>query len=218
MTVVSLPSSQAPPTYDILIATIPHRHDKLVSVLDALDPQMQEGVGVLVYRDNLDVPWVEKCRALEEASTADYISHLDDDDMVSPDFVPRIMEALTSRPDYVGFRVRWTQDGIYQMPVVHSLVSPGWHNADGALFRDIVDKNPIRRDLALQTSWEGANGADRTWALGLRRLGIVKREVFIDAEVYRYQESRDDTFMTLRAPMEDPLPELPRYPWLRYIP
>lgn len=206
------------PLWSILIATIPHRHDKLVRLLATLDAQMRPGVEVIVYRDNLEVPWVKKCRDLELASAADYVSHLDDDDMVSPDFVPRIVEAMETGPDYVGFKVRWFEDGIRQRPVIHSLTAGGWHDAETVLFRDLTDKNPLRRELALQATWRGGNGADRLWAYSLRSLGVVKTEAFIPDELYLYVHDTFDTFLTIRDPMPAPLPELPEYPWLRSIP
>lgn len=43
-----------PVTWQILIPTIPHRHDKLAGLLETLDAQMRPGVGVLAYRDNLE--------------------------------------------------------------------------------------------------------------------------------------------------------------------
>lgn len=198
------------PTYDILIASIVHRTDMLTDLLSELDRQRVPGLGVRVYRDNLEAEYGAKCQRLLDSSRADYVSFLDDDDWVEPDFVKTIMEALEQRPDYVGFRVRWTEDGNPQLPVFHTLKYGGWIDAADALYRDIVHFNPIRRDLAVQGTWEGGDGADRRWAAQLREKGIVREEVFIDREMHHYRHRSWDTF-TLSS-VQQPLAEAPPRP------
>jgi glycosyltransferase involved in cell wall biosynthesis len=175
------------PTWDILICSIPHRDQMLADILAELDRQHQPGLGVIVYRDNIDSQYGDKCQKLLDASTAEYVSFLDDDDWIEPDFVSVIVQALEQRPDYVGFNVDFTEDGVKQMPVYHTLQHSGWVNNPEALYRDIVHFNPIRRDLAVQSRWEGGCGADRRWADKLRDLGCVKTEVYIDRELHHYR-------------------------------
>jgi hypothetical protein len=206
------------PTWDILITSIPHRHEKLLKLLAELDRQVPkyEGVGVILYRDDLEVAYGDKTRALIEASAADYVSCVDDDDMVAPHFVQDITFALLDRPDYVGFQVLWTRDGIAQRPVIHSLAYNGWADSPELLIRDITQFNPIRRELALHGKWAGGYEAERRWGDRLREAGAVKTEVFIDERLYWYQESSGDTFTTSRQSL-GVMPELPSYPWLKQI-
>jgi len=175
------------PTWDILICSIPHRTLLLIDLLTELERQHLPGVGILVCRDNVEMPYGDKCQKLLEASDADYVSFLDDDDWIVGDFVHVIRQALREKPDYVGFKVKYTEDGVPQMPVIHSLEHDGWHNTPDALYRDIVHFNPIRRDLALQARWSGGGGADRDWADHLRKLNIVNTQVFIDREIHHYR-------------------------------
>jgi hypothetical protein len=204
------------PSFDILVNLIPHRLEKFTELLDCLEPQMAPGVRVLVAYDNLEYPWTAKCNALIAASNADYVAHIDDDDLVSPDYVSSILKALESEPDYVGFKVRYTLDGVQQMPVIHSLSRTGWVDTPDALYRDICDKNPIRRSRAMLVEWRGGNGADRTWANDLRSLDIIKREIFIDAELYYYRNVTADTYTTGRQPF-DVLPEPPQRSFVEYL-
>jgi glycosyltransferase involved in cell wall biosynthesis len=176
------------PTWNILIASIPHRNEMLTQLLAELNRQYQPGLGVIVAVDNCDIPYGDKCQKILDASEADYISFLDDDDWIEPDFVSAIMNALDLDPDYVGFNVDFTEDGVRQMPVYHSLQYNGWTNNPEALYRDIVHFNPIRRALAIQAKWAGGCGADRQWADQLRDLGIVKTEVYIDRELHHYRK------------------------------
>ncbi len=205
-------------TWDMLLPHIPHRHAKLLELLDVLAPQMCPGVGVIIYHDNLQATYGEKCQTLLEASSADYVSFLSNDDSVSPDYVNRICEALESEPDYVGYWVRYTIDGVRQEPTIHSLQYDDWGNAPNLLYRDITQFNPIRRDLAMRVPFRGHSYADRDWATDLRALGCVKSEVFIDDEMYYYQWSPSDFFESSRRPVpEEQIPSLPDHPFVRYI-
>lgn len=197
-------------TWDLLIASIEHRTDMLDELLGELERQLQPGVGVRVFRDNLETVYGEKCQRLLNASTADYVSFLDDDDWIAPDFIETIMEALEQEPDYVGFKVLYTENGEPRIPVFHTLKYGGWVNNPEALYRDIVHFNPIRRDLAIQGQWEGGDGADRRWADQLRGLGIVQNEVYIDRELHHYRHRSYDTFTIAEA--QQPLAEHPARP------
>jgi hypothetical protein len=206
------------PTWDILICSILHRTDMLDELLGELERQMQPGVGVRVFRDNLETVYGEKCQRLLNASDADYVSFLDDDDWIAEDFIETIMEALYLEPYYVGFKVRYTVDGHPQVPVFHTLKYSGWVNNPEALYRDIVHFNPIRRDLAIQGQWEGGDGADRRWADQLRALGIVKNEVYIDRELHHYRNRTWDTFTcsSLQQPLAE-APARPHYPYVKWL-
>lgn len=204
-------------TWDILTCSIPHRDGMLLDLLAEFDRQMIPGVGVIVCRDNLQATYGGKTAAMLAHSTADYVSCVDDDDMIAPDYVARIWEALQSKPDYVGFVIRWTIDGVRKPRVEHTLRhGPGWHDYGHLLTRDISEKNPIRRDLALLGPWEGGYEAERRWADGVRASGRCVTEVWIDAELYYYRFRDGDYFQTPRSPLPV-VPDLPSYPWLTVI-
>lgn len=211
-------------TWDILLPTLPHRHEQLCALLAELGRQWQPGLGVIVCRDNLQRAGnasYGKWQDLEEMSSADYTNFIGDDDWVAPDFAARIMEALETGPDYVGFPVRYTVDGQLAMPVEHSLRHTGWVNSPAILTRDIVHHNPIRRDLALLATWRtDIHHADRQWADDLRATGQVRTEAWISEPVFWYRETADTwTRRHVRGDMFVPLPEseiqpVPEYPWL----
>lgn len=213
-------------SWDILICTIPHRHWKLLVLLEILDQQMMPGAAVRLYRDNTELPVGVKRQRLLESSNADYVSFVDDDDMVPGDYVPRIMDALGRRPDYVGFPVRISEDGVPQPMAQHSLRHPGWRTVEhgtGGLLRDISHLNPIRRELALLGDFDIA-GSDRyaedyQWARQVRESGRVKTEEWIDEPMYFYRHSKADESQTPRVPFlaENILP-IPGYPWLTLHP
>jgi hypothetical protein len=206
-----------------LIPSIAHRTDELAALLGELELQIKPAyhthlygkVGVIVYRDNREQLYGPKCQKLYDASEADYVSMLDDDDWIADDYVQTVWRALRQKPDYVGYRIRYTEHGVPQIPVIHSLQYGGWVNTPEALYRDICHKNPMRRVLAQQASWEGDGGADILWADTLRNLGVVKREVFIDRELYHYRSTGAYSSSSL-PPLDDPPPR-PDFPWVRWI-
>jgi Glycosyl transferase family 2 len=203
--------------WQILVTTIPHRHEKLCGLLGTLDAQMRPGVSVLLARDTRLAGYRPALQALMDAATAEYVSAIADDDSVSPEFVPKITAALESRPDYVGFRVRYTENGVRQRPVIHSLACGGWSDNGAAFRRDLMYQNPVRREHAQRVRFRGL-ACDTEWADDMRALGCVRTEVFIDDEIFIYQRDLSDYIATPRLPLPDEdIRPLPSYPWLDVV-
>ena len=84
------------PTWDLLLPTLPHRHDQLCALLAEINRQWQPGLGMLICRDNLQRGGnasYGKWQDLQEWSEADYTSFIGDDDWIAPDFAARINRA-----------------------------------------------------------------------------------------------------------------------------
>lgn len=203
------------PAWNILIPTIPHRHHRLLGLLAALDAQISPGSGVTVrvLRDNLGLSIGAKRQALLDASDAAYVSWVDDDDLVAPDYVESVRAALAAGPDIVGFAVLFTVDGSLPKVTWHALGRPGWDDGPRP-WRDVSHLCPIRRELALLGTWEGGYGEDRRWADAVRASGQVRTGALIDRWMYWYRFSSGDCSLTPRQPWEGLLPGLPGYPWL----
>lgn len=204
-------------SWQVMITSIPHRHEKLLRLLEDLDRQAVPGFGAILYRDDLEEKYGQKTQAMSEAATADYISSVDDDDLLAPGAVEKIMTVLEDElPQYVGFNVRWTRDGQEQKPVIHSLACGGWRDKAERLERDITQFNPLRRDIALLGTWEGGYEAERRWSDQVRETGVLRYETFICENLYYYQETTTDTFSTSRKPLGH-MPAIPSYKWLTQI-
>lgn len=209
------------PAWDLIMAAIPHRHERLCALLAEFDRQMRPGVGLRIFYDNLVVPVGEKYNVLAHSSQADYLSVFEDDDWPAPDFVERILGALAERPDYVGFPVKWWHNGDPAgMPIEHSLRYDNWYNLPNMLQRDINQFNPIRRELALLGDYCGhpddGLAWDCHWTIGVRDSGLCRTEVWIPQPMYYYRTDSQDTFMTEREPMAE-VPPVPSYPWLTVV-
>lgn len=124
-----------------------------------------------------------------ETATSDYVSFVDDDDLVSLSHVAEVVAALMTLPDYVGFQVQCYTDGAPTAIAHHSLEFTRWRNFPGRFERDISHINPIRTTLARRadfTRTRPGGAEDRAWADQLRRQRVLKTQVVVDRILYHY--------------------------------
>ena len=176
--------------FDILILTMPTRVQFLSRLQGILTPQLVPDVRVTVRVHDPELSLGANRQKMREKSDAEYVTFIDDDDIVPPNYVARILPLLDR--DYVGFRVQAYEDNIpLPGPTYHSLLCGGWFEktyADGtkSWHRDISHINPIKRELALAVPMYGGFAEDSRWAGELRALGIVKTEHYIEDVMYHY--------------------------------
>jgi hypothetical protein len=178
-------------TWTICIATLGQRREHLRRLLDVLMPQVDaaEGVNVLTYFDNGETDLAVKRQALLDAVTSDYVCFVDDDDLVSDDYVTSILAAMTSGPDYVGFEVGVWKNGRRYGLSDHSLRHGAWSRDGDVYLRDITHLNPMRTTIAKTGDFTltGRGGAeDRAWVDQIRAGGLLQTEVVIDRVLYHY--------------------------------
>jgi hypothetical protein len=179
---------KAKPKWSILILTQPSRERYLDRLLSILEPQVRE------FKDvELCIKMFDGTRSLGENRTemvrdarGTYVNFVDDDDLVSKDYVKLIRQNLVDDVDYIGFRVQCYWDGKKLLPTFHSLRYKNWHDDDKGYYRDLSHLNPIQRRHALKVPFDGGHGEDGRWADAMRTLGVVKTEHYIDAVMYEY--------------------------------
>lgn len=188
------------PTWTILIPTIPQREHLFRRLLDFLLPQLDahEGrVTVLAWR-NAGKPALGELRdrliAAAHARGSDYVSFVDDDDMVPEYYVSEIVKALAHNPDHVGFKLGYHMNGPLEEVVLHSLKWNTWRRSpDGVLVRDVTHIDPVRTVFAKEARFGRApagRAEDRVWVKQVRRHLVT--EQYIDKIMYHYL-FRDDT-------------------------
>lgn len=186
------------PTWTILIPTLGERGRSFTALIDRLMPQVDAFVGrvkVLAFWNNGQPGLPEIRQRLMEAVDTDYLSFIDDDDMVPEDFVSSVMAALESRPDYVGFKVRYLADGRDRGEVDHSLRHGTWAEERNPyrLIRDISHINPMRSEVAKAADFrvvERGQVEDRPWVAQVRDAGSLRTEVYLDRVMYEYRWDR----------------------------
>ncbi len=188
------------PLWAILVPTIPQRQALLLRLLDALLPQLDEPAGavrVIAWRNSGRPRLAEVRDALVATAGSDYVSFVDDDDLVSDDYVSRIVTAMHDSPavHHVGFRVDYCVSGESREVVDHSLRWRRWHRtADGRLVRDFTHLDPVRRDIARRGRFAAAKpgrAEDRVWCRQIRPL--LRTEAYVDRVLYRYLYSDEVT-------------------------
>jgi hypothetical protein len=178
------------PTITFLIPTIPGRQDDFLRLLDRLLPQLDEHEGrarVLAWRNTGEPRLAELRDRLLADAGSEYVAFIDDDDMVSEDYVDSIMAALIERPDHVGFQVAYCVDGEFREVVEHSLTWKRWHRSGSQLVRDFTHVDPIRRDLAQRGRFAQApagRAEDRVWVKQVRP--FLHTEVYVPRVLYTY--------------------------------
>lgn len=188
-----------PSTWTILVPTLGERRPLFERLMSGLLPQLDPWTGSVrvVGWFNNGSPSLPKIRqTMVERAQTDYVSFVDDDDLVAPYYVAEVMSALKDQPDYVGFQVQCYSDNAPTAVSHHSLENRKWRNLPGRYERDISHLNPIRTVLAKRASFAkvGAGVAeDRAWADQLRRSRVLKTQVFIPRIMYHYLYSTSRT-------------------------
>ena len=176
--------------WEIIIMSLNGRGQFLNQLLGQLSKQI-EGIAEVIITVRYDGGPAnaigDRREIVRRESTAEYINFVDDDDLVSPNYVSRILPLLDG-VDYVGFDLATFIDKESLGVTSHSLEYSGWKelltNKPPTYLRDISHLNPMRRELALQVPMSGGFGEDRRWADGMR--GRVKTEHFVREQLYYY--------------------------------
>lgn len=176
----------------ICILSMPHRSWMLSRLMNVLTPQLTTDVEVMLsISAGHDV--AERRNQLLDAARGQYITYIDDDDLIAPNYVAAIRAALADSPDCVTFDVTRYEDGQRIGHAEHRLAHESYRQ------RRIVDRSstkrvwirppnhlcPVRTDLARQVRFDPRQKMeDVDYATRLRPL--LSSEVHIDEELYQY--------------------------------
>lgn len=181
-----------PPTWAILVPTLGERRALFLRLMNGLLSQLDHWGGRVTVRawfNNGTPPLPTIRQYMVRDAGSDYISFVDDDDLVAPFYVDEVMSALGQEPDYVGFQVQCYSDGKPTAIAHHSLKHGDWINLPDRYLRDISHINPMRTKIAQTADFRQARpGAaeDRAWVSQLRRGGLLKSEVTVNKILYHY--------------------------------
>ena len=171
---------------NILICTINGREQVLTRLLSCLKPQLTNEVKVLISKDNKQISTGAKRNFLLDSATYDYVSFIDDDDLVSEDYVEKILEAIKSKPDVVGMEgiISFQKQGISRK-FIHSLQYDHWFTKDNVYYRCPNHLSPVKRELALQARFPDVTvGEDHAYSKKL--FPLLKTEIYIKTPIYYY--------------------------------
>lgn len=187
------PPTDGQPLLTIMVLSIKSRETFLSRLMDVLKPQITPQVELMVRVDDGEISIGRKRLEMLTDAKGRWACYIDDDDLVSADYVSRILAALEQNPDCVGFNVTRIVDGSRQGIAEHSLRHTEWsatrRGGANVMLRTPNHLNPVRTSIARQVGFHDENfGEDKLYSDGIRPL--LKTEVFIDAELYIYDFRR----------------------------
>ena len=178
-------------TLSILVPTLESRAELLRELMSVLADQLTSEVEVLTELDAGSRSIGEKRNALVARATGEYVCFVDDDDLVSSDYVSRILAATRSSPDCVGMHLLRFDDGVLTGFAYHSVRYASWHqNRDQStgymrFYRHPNHLNPVKREHALRCRFPDISfGEDRVYSRELRK--YLRSEEYVVEPIYYY--------------------------------
>lgn len=177
----------------ILICTLESRKPMFDRLIAHLDKQMSPEVEVLFSRDNGQCNRGAKRQSLLEQAQGDFIVFRDDDDRIPNDYVPRVLKAITERPDIdcIGYKFAcygYNGQKHRMEPACVSNRYREWkNNVDGFKYvRCPHHLVPVRREHALKVGFDPKLdiGEDAKYSFALRDKRLLKNEAFINEFMY----------------------------------
>ena len=176
----------------ILIPSLEERKPKLEQLKAELANQIgKRNVEVLSLSDNRQMSIGQKRNMLLTQSTGEYVAFVDDDDMVSPDYIEKVLNALTKNPDCSSLTGEIVFSDGYSRPFIHSLRYTQWiDDHEGKVYyRPPNHLNAVRRAIAVQVGFPPwYSGEDRSFSMGIRH--YLKKEEWIEGVIYNYKCSK----------------------------
>ena len=172
----------------ILIATLPERAHFLERMKGYLGP-LPEGVEIITDDRGRNVPTGTKRNEMVQASTAEWVVFVDDDDRVEPDYVSLIMDALKQNPDVVTFQGTYF-DACNPTPTRMDWtikLGESYEARNGHIYRWPNHLSVMRRSIASQVRFPDIwQGEDYQWSKQIAERGLLKTEVHIPKQLYHY--------------------------------
>jgi hypothetical protein len=177
---------QPPKRLSILICSLKSREIKLQRLLETFTKQLTNEVEVLHYQDEGEITIGAKRNELLEMASGEYCAFVDDDDMVSDDYISKVLTAIESKPDCTSLTgIIYFPNGASRM-FDHSIQHDGWFTGpDGNFYRTPNHLNPIKTEIAKRFGFKDINnGEDYDFSQRIR-YGLHS-EVRIPGEIYYY--------------------------------
>lgn len=174
----------------LLICTYPDRRAMLERFLDYLYAQTsawwtQNRVEIVVDAKPAASLGEKRQRLLDRAK-GEYVAFVDDDDLVSPDYVARVVRAIGNKPDCVSLVGVMTTNGNRPEKFEHSLKYKEWRSVDGFHERTPNHLNVIRTEIARKIGFGNRTYTeDRLFSDELYPL-LHNEESSGDAPLYHY--------------------------------
>lgn len=169
----------------ILIATMPIRAQKLANLRQVLDRELTPEVEVITdISMNYNIG--TKRNKLLALASGKYVVFIDDDDLISSDYIEKILEACESDCDCIGISGVVTTNGKNEMQWYISKDYMGWFERKNVYYRTPNHISPVKRELALAAGFPEIAFAE-DFEYSMRLLPMLKTEIKIPGILYYYR-------------------------------
>lgn len=178
----------------ILIPTMPRRHLFLDKIRSEFMRQERDlaGLFTVLYDDGDYSSIGAKRNAMVARVITPYMAFVDDDDMVSSNYVALILNALKSEPHCCSLRGVITTDGENPKPFLHSIQYDRIYEEDGVYYRPPNHLNTIRTEIVRAYPFPDWNlSEDSNFCIRMCGDGVLKKEATISEVLYHYQYRTD---------------------------
>ena len=180
---------------EILIPSVPERADKVERLKATLLTQIGNlNVTISIYiTDSVKKGGQTigfKRQHLLQNSTSKYVAFIDDDDIVSDDYISQIYNALKTNPDVVTFNGFITTNGL-KKEKWEIKVGNDYNTKNNVYYRPPNHLSPIKTKIALAIGYPVhlSNAEDYDYCMRLKKSGLIQTSVHIAKELYHYDYS-----------------------------
>lgn len=183
---------------------LPKIQEQLYGQLEALSPEDQERVEIMVLVDNKQMMLGAKRNHMVELAQGKYIQFVDDDDRLAPTFLSDLLSATSSDTDCIVFTAMVSLNGEEPKPCYYSKDNGADFNKTDAYYRIPNHICCIKKNISIKSSFPNIKyGEDSGYSSVL--LPHLKTEHKIDKVLYYYdynstttetQFERDNTVKT----------------------
>ena len=179
----------------ICIPTLPEYKSQqhLANLRALLDPQLTDEVEVVIDNRDRKTPTGTKRNDMYQSAKGLYVSSVDCDDWIAPDYVSSILEAAQSSPDVITFDGWYTENGRNKVDwsiklgeryeARHDRASGGKY----MFFRYPNHLTAMKKSIATKVKFPDVwMGEDYKWATEIRDKGLLKSSVHIYKQLYHY--------------------------------
>lgn len=169
----------------ILIPTLPERTEQLNKLLAIIEPQLTNEVEVILDNRPKEACSIGvKRNDLYLRARGIYSVQIDDDDTIPEHYVKKVLEAIKSAPDCIGYQEHCTINGEFNQSII-SIDCNHWYSVNKTHFRTPHFKTPILTTLCRKVGVKDMRfGEDHDFAI--RIFPLLIKEVFIPLQMYYY--------------------------------
>lgn len=180
----------------ILICSINTREKQLEELLENISNQIKEGG----FGDFVEVIALSDCgykkggmnvggkrNRLLDLAHGKYICFIDDDDMISHDYIKQILKGINHNPDVITFEGWVTDNKMSKKNKFYIGTEHIAHDANGICYRFPNHLSPVKKEIAMQCRFPDKNfGEDSDYSDKLRQIGLTN-EYKIPLDLYYYR-------------------------------